>query len=153
MKIRKILSDKWWIHPDNEDIDNDKWDVAKKAAYFETDFELPPLKEGVDPMTVQAFLIGSLTKEQYNQQQSLQLQGGQQFNPLWYESVIRYGVRDWRGLYVEENGKVTEIKPIYEDHAYGRCLTKERYDFLVLYCGSEMITIAYQIYSISSKTS
>jgi hypothetical protein len=151
MKIRHILSDKWWIHPDSTEIDHNKWSSDQKAAYFETNYDLPPLIEGADASTVQAVLIGSLTKEQFNQQMALQVQGGQSHNPYWYEHVIRCGVRDWRGFYLDSGAGPVEIAPIYEDGPYGRWLSKKSYDDLLFFYQTEMISVAYQIFLMSSK--
>jgi hypothetical protein len=150
MKVRKIHSDKWFIHPDSEEINQDEWTDEAKAAYFSTSFELPPLIPGTDISKAQAVLIGSLTREQYAQQMSLQIQGGKQYNPLWYEHIIRHGVKDWRGFgSQDDNGNITECKPTFEDGPYGRRLTATSYNDLLFFYQSEMITIAFQIFLLS----
>lgn len=156
MAKKVILSNKNWIHPDNEDIDQDAW-IARgdRDGYFlrghpKENYNLPPLREDVDASQVLQFTIGSLTRAQYTQQSALRMQSHKAIDPQWVEFVVRSGIKGWSGMLIEsEGGKVEVIQPTWEETPYGKLLDFASYEWIVFFCGPELSTLVQTILHFS----
>lgn len=149
--IRKLLSPKWYVPFLYSGIDYEKWPQEKQESYFRDNYDLPPMKDG----DTTAFLLQQLTARQLREMPEMDENlapanlESDKWDESWLEYVLRYGVKDWRSLFMQaEDGTLSEVRPEYEDTPAGRRLTQEAYESLCFFCplvlrGTTAVQVVY----------